>query len=116
MTQTEYNKLVAMLDCLKEVAVEYSGRSIDNIISNIEARIKHADEKGLDTGEVNEVPVGKTIEVKGHKLLCQKCDDGSCDDCFFQIEGCDGVVCCGSRRADKNDVVFIDITEGGPEL
>lgn len=44
MTNAEYIRLQAQLAVLKEVAVEYGNRSIDNVISNIEARIKYAEE------------------------------------------------------------------------
>ncbi len=44
MKHSEYNKLKFQLAVLKEVAVEYGNRSIDNVISNIEARIKYAEE------------------------------------------------------------------------
>ena len=40
MTDYELNKLRAQLAILKDVMEEYSGRTIDNIIANIEARIK----------------------------------------------------------------------------
>ena len=36
----ELNKLKAQLSVLKDVMEEYSGRTIDNIVANIEARIK----------------------------------------------------------------------------
>lgn len=44
MKHSEYNKLKFQLAVLKEVAVEYGNRSIDNVIGNIEARIKYAEE------------------------------------------------------------------------
>jgi hypothetical protein len=44
MKHSEYNKLKFQLAVLKEVAVEYGNRSIDNVINNIEARIKYAEE------------------------------------------------------------------------
>lgn len=40
MTDYELNKLRAQLAILKDVMEEYSGRTIDNIVANIEARIK----------------------------------------------------------------------------
>ena len=40
MTDYELNKLKAQLAILKDVMEEYSGRTIDNIVANIEARIK----------------------------------------------------------------------------
>lgn len=42
----ELNKLRAQLSVLNDVMEEYSGRTIDNIVSNLEARIK-AKEKQL---------------------------------------------------------------------
>ena len=36
----ELNKLRAQLSILKDVMEEYGGRTIDNIVANIEARIK----------------------------------------------------------------------------
>lgn len=39
-------RLRAQVAVLKDVAKEYSGRTIENIISNIEARIKAKEEQG----------------------------------------------------------------------
>ena len=39
-------RLRAQVSVLKDVAKEYSGRTIENIISNIEARIKAKEEQG----------------------------------------------------------------------
>ena len=43
MTQSEYTRLVAKIAVLKEVAEEYSGKTIDNIIIQMEARKKEVD-------------------------------------------------------------------------
>ena len=40
MTVSEYARLVAKIAVLKEVAEEYSGETIDNIIAQMEARRK----------------------------------------------------------------------------
>ena len=40
MTQGEFIRLQAQIAVLKEVAVEYSGKTIDNIIQQMEARAK----------------------------------------------------------------------------
>ena len=40
MTQGEYTRLVAQIAVLKEIAEEYSGKTIDNIIVQMEARRK----------------------------------------------------------------------------
>ena len=40
MTQGEYIRLTAQIAVLKEIAMEYSGKTIDNIIQQMEARIK----------------------------------------------------------------------------
>ena len=40
MTQGEYIRLVAQIAVLKKVAEEYSGKTIDNIITQMEARKK----------------------------------------------------------------------------
>jgi len=42
MTQAEYIRIQAQIAVLKEVALEYSGRTIDNIIQNLEQRVKEA--------------------------------------------------------------------------
>ena len=42
-TQSEYTRLVAQIDVLKEVAEEYSGKTIENIIVQMEARKKEVD-------------------------------------------------------------------------
>lgn len=39
--KNELFKLRAQVSVLKDVAKEYGGRTIDNVISNIEARIKY---------------------------------------------------------------------------
>lgn len=43
MTQGEYTRLVAQIAVLKEIAGEYYGKTIDNIIVQIEARKKEVD-------------------------------------------------------------------------
>lgn len=40
----ELNKLKFNLSVMREVAKEYSGRTIDNIIQNYEARINHIEQ------------------------------------------------------------------------
>ena len=40
MTQGDYNRLTSQIAVLKEVAAEYSGKTIDNIIQQMEARAK----------------------------------------------------------------------------
>ena len=40
MTVSEYTRLVAQIAVLKEVAEEYPGKTIDNIIAQMEARKK----------------------------------------------------------------------------
>ena len=40
MTVTEYIRLVAQIAILKEVAAEYPGKTIENIIAQMEARRK----------------------------------------------------------------------------
>lgn len=40
MTVTEYIRLVAQIAILKEVAEEYPGKTIENIIAQLEARRK----------------------------------------------------------------------------
>ena len=43
MTVAEYIRLVAKIAVLKEVAEEYSGKTIDNIIVQMDARKKEVD-------------------------------------------------------------------------
>ena len=40
MTVAEYIRLVAQIAILKEVAAEYPGKTIENIIVQMEARVK----------------------------------------------------------------------------
>ena len=40
MSQGEYIRLTAQIAVLKEIAMEYSGKTINNIIQQMEARIK----------------------------------------------------------------------------
>ena len=40
MTQSEYARLVAQISVLREIAEEYPGKTIDNIIVQMEAREK----------------------------------------------------------------------------
>ena len=44
---TQILKLRAMVAVLKDVRTEYSGKTIDNIITQIESRIKEAEKKKL---------------------------------------------------------------------
>ena len=41
MTQGEYTRLVAQIAVLKEIAEEYSGKTIENIIVQMEAKKKN---------------------------------------------------------------------------
>lgn len=41
MDYAEYTQVKAQLDVLKEVAETYRGRTVENVIDNLEARIKH---------------------------------------------------------------------------
>ena len=43
MTVSEYIRLVAKIAVLKEVAEEYPGKTIDNIIAQMEARRKEVE-------------------------------------------------------------------------
>ena len=43
MTQGEYTRLVAQITVLKEITEEYSGKTIDNIIAQMEARNKEVE-------------------------------------------------------------------------
>ena len=40
MTQEDYDRLKSQLEVLRQVAKEYSGKTIDNIIQQMEARVK----------------------------------------------------------------------------
>ena len=40
MTQEDYHRLSSQLLILRQVAKEYSGKTIDNIIQQMEARVK----------------------------------------------------------------------------
>lgn len=40
MTQRDYNRLTSQLEVLKQVAKEYQGKTIDNVIQQMEARVK----------------------------------------------------------------------------
>lgn len=46
MTQQEYIKMKYHLYALKEVEQQYAGRSIDNIIQQLESRINYYESKG----------------------------------------------------------------------
>ena len=41
MDYAEYTRIKTQLAVLKEVAETYQGRTVENVIDNIEARIKH---------------------------------------------------------------------------
>ena len=43
MTVAEYTRLVAQIAILKEIAMEYSSKTIDNIIVQMEARNKEVE-------------------------------------------------------------------------
>ena len=43
MTQGEYTRLIAQIAVLRDIAMEYSGKSIDNIIVQMEARKKEVE-------------------------------------------------------------------------
>lgn len=48
MMDYEYLKLRAWLAVLKDVAKEYSGRTIDNVIQNVEDRVKYEEKRRSD--------------------------------------------------------------------
>lgn len=48
MERNELFKLKAQVAVLKDVMKEYSGRTIENVISNIEARIKYIESHEKD--------------------------------------------------------------------
>lgn len=48
MMKNELFKLRAQVAVLKDVMKEYSGRTIDNIVTNIEARIKYLESHAKD--------------------------------------------------------------------
>jgi len=43
MTQAEYIRLKAQIAVLKEIAIDYSGKTIDNIIQQMESRVKEVE-------------------------------------------------------------------------
>ena len=45
MTQSEYTRIIAQIAVLKEVADEYPGKTIENIIVQLEARKKEVEKK-----------------------------------------------------------------------
>lgn len=45
MTKEEFDLMCLQLKVLKSIQTEYSGRSIDNVIANIESRLKYNTEK-----------------------------------------------------------------------
>lgn len=47
MTVAEYARLVAKIAVLKEVAEEYPGKTIENIIAQLEARRKEIDNSAI---------------------------------------------------------------------
>ena len=85
MTQGEYTRLVAQIAVLKEIAEEYSGKTIDNIIVQMEARRKdvenHTYRRNPKTGK--DAYIVLTIAHLDHtpencsddnlKALCQRC-------------------------------------------
>lgn len=44
MTNAEYIRLKAQAAVLREVALEYAGHTIENIINQIDSRIKHQEQ------------------------------------------------------------------------
>ncbi|MBO7730943.1 MAG: hypothetical protein J6S67_00270 [Methanobrevibacter sp.] len=48
MKKNELFKLRAQVAVLKDIMKEYSGRTIDNIITNLEARIKYIESHAED--------------------------------------------------------------------
>ena len=46
----ELNKLKAWLAVLKDVAEEYSGRTIDNVMQNIQDRVEYAERRENEEG------------------------------------------------------------------
>ncbi len=47
MKHAEYIRLAAQIAVLKEIALDYSGKTIDNIIAQLEAVKRHAEETAL---------------------------------------------------------------------
>lgn len=53
MSKSELSRLKAQIAVLRDVAKEYHGRSIDNIIDNLGARVKYIEERMDDLGLQN---------------------------------------------------------------
>ena len=53
MTQGEYTRLVAQIAVLKEIAEEYSGKTIDDIIVQMEARKKEVNNAHLARKQIS---------------------------------------------------------------
>jgi hypothetical protein len=45
MTNADYIRTKAIIAVLKEVEADYKGQTIDNIIRQIESRVKHEEDK-----------------------------------------------------------------------
>lgn len=51
MKQADYIRLTAQIAILKEIAVDYSGKTIDNIIRQLEAIKKEVEDEGWKSKE-----------------------------------------------------------------
>lgn len=46
MTNSDYNRIAAQIAILRDIAQEYSGKTIENIISQLESRKKEVEKHG----------------------------------------------------------------------
>lgn len=105
MTTTDYNRLARQLAVLREVAEDYRGRTLENIIQNIEAR--------LDKVRPRDYAIGEVFDYKGLRLLCVEDDGGDCDGCYFDslCTTCTYMetpwYCSAEKRKDGKNVKFV---------
>lgn len=111
MEETERLKIHCSV--LREVARTYSGRTIDNIIQNYEARIEHMEHHAINRYNYD-VPIGEVFEYEGDRYQCREAGE-DCAGCAFNGTDCNTkLVCSRGYRADKKNVIFIR-EEGGSE-
>ncbi len=115
MNMLEYSRVNTQIAVLKDLLAVYGNRSIDNVIMQLESRIKEADKNGIDvTADVKEVAIGETLEFEGKTLLCKEAPDERCEGCAFldKIEDCRYNGYCSSEyRNDGKNVCFVNVED-----
>lgn len=67
-----------------------------------------------------DIPLGVPFRLDDHEVVAVTTYSCVCDGCFMKKHSdltldCHGFACIGEQRKDKQNVIFVEIKEGGEE-